>query len=238
VPTRRPASVTAVTRSRARPSRWALRWAAAGAVTQVAERVLEGLARPFVVNGRELHVRGSMGIARMESDVEGADHLLRNADLAMYRAKAAGRGGYERYDPEMHTELVQRVQLEADLRRTLEAGELFLQYQPTFDLGSGQIVGTEALARWKHPIRGLVPPTEFIPLAEASGLIRPLGAWVVLREACRQAAAWQRDSPRGRSRWPSASTCRAGSSRSPRWSTTSPRPWRRAARRRTRWSWR
>jgi predicted signal transduction protein with EAL and GGDEF domain len=204
----------------------------------VAERVLEGLARPFVVNGRELHVRGSMGIARMESDVEGADHLLRNADLAMYRAKAAGRGGYERYDPEMHTELVQRVQLEADLRRTLEAGELFLQYQPTFDLGSGQIVGTEALARWKHPIRGLVPPTEFIPLAEASGLIRPLGAWVVLREACRQAAAWQRDSPRGRSRWPSASTCRAGSSRSPRWSTTSPRPWRRAVCPRTRWSWR
>jgi diguanylate cyclase (GGDEF)-like protein/PAS domain S-box-containing protein len=160
-------------------------------VVQVAERVLEGLRQPFVVNGRELHVRGSMGIARMESDVDGADHLLRNADLAMYRAKAAGQGGYERYDPEMHTELVQRVQLEADLRRALEAGELFLEYQPTFDLASGQIVGAEALARWQHPNRGLVPPTEFIPLAEASGLIRPLGAWV-LREACRQAAEWQR----------------------------------------------
>ena len=160
-------------------------------VVQVAERVLEGLRQPFVVNGRELHVRGSMGIARMESDVEGADHLLRNADLAMYRAKAAGQGGYERYDPEMHTELVQRVQLEADLRRALDKGELFLQYQPTFDLASGQIVGAEALARWRHPTRGLVPPTEFIPLAEASGLIRPLGAWV-LREACRQAAEWQR----------------------------------------------
>jgi diguanylate cyclase (GGDEF)-like protein/PAS domain S-box-containing protein len=157
----------------------------------VAERILEGLRQPFFINGRELHVRGSMGIARMESDVDGADHLLRNADLAMYRAKAAGRGGFERYDPEMHTELVQRVQLEADLRRALEAGELFLQYQPTIDLSSGQIVGAEALARWQHPTRGLVPPTEFIPLAEASGLIRPLGAWV-LREACRQAAAWQR----------------------------------------------
>jgi diguanylate cyclase (GGDEF)-like protein/PAS domain S-box-containing protein len=162
-------------------------------VTQVADRVLEGLARPFHVNGRELHVRGSMGIARMDLDVDGADQLLRNADLAMYRAKAAGRGGYERYDPEMHTELVARVQLEADLRRALESGEgeLFLQYQPTFDLASGQLVGAEALARWQHPTRGLVPPTEFIPLAEASGLIRPLGAWV-LREACRQAAEWQR----------------------------------------------
>jgi diguanylate cyclase (GGDEF)-like protein/PAS domain S-box-containing protein len=163
-------------------------------VVQVAERVLDGLRQPFEVNGRELHVRGSMGIARMDSDVDGADQLLRNADLAMYRAKAAGRGGFERYDPEMHTELVQRVQLESDLRRALEAGELFLQYQPTFDLGSGQIVGAEALARWNHPVRGLVPPTEFIPLAEASGLIRPLGAWV-LREACRQAAEWQRSSP-------------------------------------------
>jgi EAL domain-containing protein (putative c-di-GMP-specific phosphodiesterase class I) len=130
----------------------------------------------------------------MDHDVDGADQLLRNADLAMYRAKAAGRGGFERYDPEMHTELVQRVQLESDLRRALEAGELFLQYQPTFDLGSGQIVGAEALARWNHPVRGLVPPTEFIPLAEASGLIRPLGSWV-LREACRQAAEWQRSSP-------------------------------------------
>jgi diguanylate cyclase (GGDEF)-like protein/PAS domain S-box-containing protein len=162
-------------------------------VTQVAERVLEGLAKPFEVNGRELHVRGSMGIARMDSDVEGADQLLRNADLAMYRAKAAGRGGFARYDPEMHTELVQRVQLEADLRRALDEGELFLHYQPTFDLASGQLVGAEALARWRHPTRGLVPPTEFIPLAEASGLIRPLGAWV-LREACRQAAEWQRSS--------------------------------------------
>jgi diguanylate cyclase (GGDEF)-like protein/PAS domain S-box-containing protein len=163
-------------------------------VTMVAERVLEGLRQPFVVNGRELHVRGSMGIAKMESDVEGADQLLRNADLAMYRAKAAGRGGYERYDPEMHTELVQRVQLEADLRRALDDGELFLHYQPTIDLASGQIVGAEALARWHHPTRGLVPPTEFIPLAESSGLIQRLGAWV-LREACRQAAVWQQANP-------------------------------------------
>jgi diguanylate cyclase (GGDEF)-like protein/PAS domain S-box-containing protein len=164
----------------------------------VAERILEELRQPFLISGRELHVRGSMGIARMDSDVDGADQLLRNADLAMYRAKAAGQGGYERYDPGMHTELVQRVQLEADLRRALEAGELFLHYQPTIDLASGQIAGAEALARWRHPTRGEVPPAEFIPLAEASGLIRPLGAWV-LGEACRQAAAWQRaNSQRGK----------------------------------------
>jgi diguanylate cyclase (GGDEF)-like protein/PAS domain S-box-containing protein len=157
----------------------------------VAQRILDELRQPFFIGGRELHVRGSMGIARMESDVDGVDQLLRNADLAMYRAKANGQGGYERYDPQMHTELVQRVQLEADLRRALDKGELFLHFQPTIDLASGQIVGAEALARWQHPTRGLVPPTEFIPLAEASGLIRPLGAWV-LREACRQAATWQR----------------------------------------------
>jgi diguanylate cyclase (GGDEF)-like protein/PAS domain S-box-containing protein len=165
-----------------------------GDLTMVAERVLDGLRQPFSVNGRELHVRGSMGIARMDSDVEGADQLLRNADLAMYRAKAAGRGGFERYDPDMHTELVQRVQLEADLRRALEGGELFLEFQPTFDLASGHLIGAEALARRRHPTRGLVPPTEFIPLAEASGLIRPIGAWV-LREACRQAMAWQAAHP-------------------------------------------
>jgi diguanylate cyclase (GGDEF)-like protein/PAS domain S-box-containing protein len=159
-------------------------------VAAVADRVLEGLRQPFKVNGRELHVSGSMGIARMDPDVDGVDQLLRNADLAMYRAKAAGQGGFERYDPGMHTQLVERMQLETDLRRALDDGELFLHYQPTIELASGQITGAEALARWGHPTRGLVPPTEFIPLAEASGLIQRLGAWV-LREACRQAAVWQ-----------------------------------------------
>jgi len=161
----------------------------------VAERTLEELRQPFFINDRELHISGSMGIARMDPDVDGVDQLLRNADLAMYRAKAAGQGGFERYDPGMHTELVQRVQLEADLRRALDEGDLFLHYQPTIDLASGQITGAEALARWRHPTRGLVPPTEFIPLAEASGLIQRLGAWV-LQEACRQAAVWQQANSR------------------------------------------
>jgi hypothetical protein len=207
-------------------------------VVQVAERVLGGLRQPFEVNGRELHVRGSMGIARMDSDVDGADQLLRNADLAMYRAKAAGRGGFERYDPEMHTELVQRVQLESDLRRALEAGELFLHYQPTFDLGSGQIVGAEALARWNHPVRGLVPPTEFIPPGRGQRADPPpwlLGAPGGLpaggRVAAQQPAA-------GEAADPSTSTCPAASSSSPRWSTTWPRLSRRAACPRPRWSWR
>ena len=160
----------------------------------VAERILAELRQPFEVNGRELHVRGSMGIARMDPDVDGVDQLLRNADLAMYRAKAAGQSGFERYDPGMHTQLVDRMELEADLRRALDEGKLFLHYQPTIELASGQIVGAEALCRWKHPIRGLVPPTEFIPLAETSGLIQRLGAWV-LREACRQAAVWQQADP-------------------------------------------
>src|SRR4030095_1081348 len=117
----------------------------------------------FLVNGRELHVRGSMGIARMDSDVDGADQLLRNADLAMYRAKAAGQGGFARYDPGMHTELVARVQLEADLRRALDEGELFLHYQPTFDLASGQIVGAEALAPLAAPDPGAGPADRVHP---------------------------------------------------------------------------
>jgi diguanylate cyclase (GGDEF)-like protein/PAS domain S-box-containing protein len=111
----------------------------------VADRILEELRQPFFVNDRELHVSGSMGIARMDNDVDSVDQLLRNADLAMYRAKAAGQGGFERYDPGMHTQLVDRMQLEADLRRALDEGELFLHYQPTIDLASGRSWGPR---RW------------------------------------------------------------------------------------------
>jgi diguanylate cyclase (GGDEF)-like protein/PAS domain S-box-containing protein len=206
-------------------------------VTQVAERVLEGLARPFVVNDRELHVRGSMGIARMESDVDGADHLLRNADLAMYRAKAAGQGGYERYDPQMHTELVQRVQLEADLRRTLDTGELFLHFQPTIDLASGQVVGAEALARWQHPTRGWSPRPSSSPWPRPRASSDPWAPGCCGRPAGRRPSG-SAAPPTGTSRWPSASTSPAASSRSPRWSRTWPPPWARATCSPTRWCWR
>jgi diguanylate cyclase (GGDEF)-like protein len=160
----------------------------------VAARITETLREPFVVEGQELHVRASVGIAVRDPDVESADQLLRNADLAMYRAKATGEGSFERYDPDMHADVVERLQLGADLRRALESEELTLHYQPTFALASGQIMGVEALIRWNHSGRGPVPPSQFIPLAENSGFVRPIGKWV-LGEACRQAVLWHERHP-------------------------------------------
>jgi EAL domain-containing protein (putative c-di-GMP-specific phosphodiesterase class I) len=146
------------------------------------------LGQPFLIGGRELRVGVSIGLAPA---VPGGDigQLLRDADLAMYRAKAAGGNGWAGYDPRMLTGLVERLQLEADLRLALDRGELTLHYQPTVELATGEITGFEALVRWRHPVRGLVSPLEFIGIAEATGLIVPLGRWV-LTEACRQAVAW------------------------------------------------
>jgi diguanylate cyclase (GGDEF)-like protein/PAS domain S-box-containing protein len=165
--------------------------------SEAARRIVDGLREPFLVDGQEIHVRASIGIATTGSEAEAedaeatedADRLMRNADLAMYRAKAAGQGSFTRYDPQMHTGLVERLQLESDLRRALDGGELELHYQPTIELATGEICGFEALLRWHHPTRGLISPVDFIPLAESTGLIRPFGQWV-LREACRQAVAW------------------------------------------------
>jgi diguanylate cyclase (GGDEF)-like protein/PAS domain S-box-containing protein len=160
----------------------------------VAQRITGSLRDPFRVDHQEIHVRGSVGLAIATADVSDADRLLRNADLAMYRAKAAGEGGFERYDPEMHVDLVERLQLEADLRRGIEAGELALQYQPVVALDTSRIEGVEALVRWKHPTRGLMPPGWFIPIAEESGLIVPMGRWV-LEQAVKQAASWHAKHP-------------------------------------------
>jgi diguanylate cyclase (GGDEF)-like protein/PAS domain S-box-containing protein len=154
----------------------------------VARRVIAALGEPFEIGGRVLHIGASIGIASA-GDAADLEHLQRNADLAMYRAKAAGGSGLARYDPRMHDELVDRLALESDLRAALERDELTLHYQPTVDLGTGEIVGFEALVRWPHPTRGMVMPLDFVGIAETTGLIVPLGRWV-LAEACRQAVAW------------------------------------------------
>jgi diguanylate cyclase (GGDEF)-like protein/PAS domain S-box-containing protein len=160
----------------------------------IAERIGAALQEPVRVGERELHVAASIGLA-CGADAGDIDQLLRNADLAMYRAKAAGGAGLAAYDPGMLAGLVQRLELEADLRLALERSELTLHYQPTVELRTGAIVGFEALVRWHHPTRGMVSPLDFIGIAETTGLIVPLGRWV-LTEACRQAVAWGAGSTR------------------------------------------
>jgi diguanylate cyclase (GGDEF)-like protein/PAS domain S-box-containing protein len=161
-------------------------------VTVVAERVLEALRLPFVIDGKEVVTAASIGISIAESGSRDADDLLRNADVAMYTAKGRGRNRYELFKPSMHRAMLDRLDLEADLRRAVERGEFVLNYQPTVALDTGRISGMEALVRWNSPERGLVPPGLFIPVAEDTGLIVALGAWV-LEEACRQAVAWKQE---------------------------------------------
>jgi diguanylate cyclase (GGDEF)-like protein len=158
----------------------------------VAERILDVLAEPFAleaVPSSPIAVTASIGIAT--GDRESASDLLRDADIALYEAKAAGRNRYVLFRQEMHAAAQGRLALETDLRAALPRGELFLDYQPTFDLGETSLVGAEALIRWRHPTRGLMSPGEFIPLAEDTGLIVPIGRWV-LETACTQAGAWHR----------------------------------------------
>jgi len=163
---------------------------------RVANRILERLRTPFTFEGRDLYISSSIGIAfGMLGEVQPAD-LLRYADVAMYRAKTAGKARCVVFDHSMHAAWVAKASLESDLHSALERGELRVVYQPIADLTTGALVGAEALARWQHPTRGLVLPLEFLPLAEETGLILPMGQWV-LEEACRQAASWQRVAPSG-----------------------------------------
>jgi diguanylate cyclase (GGDEF)-like protein/PAS domain S-box-containing protein len=157
-----------------------------------AEGLLNGLALPIVLRDRDLTPTASIGIAIAAG--EDAETLLRNADTAMYAAKRQGRGRYAIFEPAMHATVVERLDLAADLARAVEKHQLLLCYQPEIHLQSGRISGLEALVRWRHPTRGEVLPGEFIPLAEETGMILPIGHWV-LREACRQVKTWQE-------RWP------------------------------------
>jgi diguanylate cyclase (GGDEF)-like protein/PAS domain S-box-containing protein len=155
----------------------------------IADRVTNAMRRPFKLRGGEIVAGASIGIARGDATAD-ADDLLRNADVAMYVGKRGQKGQYMVFQPEMYAAVRDRLTLETELRRDIERGNLALAFQPIIDLDSECVAGVEALVRWPHPDRGLLPPNEFIPLAEATGLIVPLGRWV-LREACRLGASWR-----------------------------------------------
>jgi diguanylate cyclase (GGDEF)-like protein len=155
----------------------------------VADRIVDSLRVTFLLGASEVQVGGSIGIAAARLGAERADELLRNADVAMYTAKTSGKNRVAIFEPTMHAAIVARHELSAELSKSLGRGELVLQYQPIIDLRTLTAIGVEALVRWRHPTRGLLGPDDFIPLAEETGSIVALGAWV-LEEACRQAAAW------------------------------------------------
>jgi diguanylate cyclase (GGDEF)-like protein/PAS domain S-box-containing protein len=163
--------------------------AAAADAEAVGAKILETLNRDYDLAGKEHHSTPSIGVTLYRGHEAGMDELLKQADLAMYQAKAAGRNAMRFYDPEMQTAVTRRSELEADLRHALQESQFLLYYQPQVD-GAGRTIGAEALVRWRHPERGLVSPLEFIPLAEDTGLILPLGDWV-LNHACHRLAQWQ-----------------------------------------------
>jgi diguanylate cyclase (GGDEF)-like protein len=166
--------------------------------TNLAHRIQEKLQSPFNLSGHEVFTTTSIGIAVSSTGYDHPENMLRDADTAMYRAKAQGKACYEIFDKGMHTHAVYVLQMENDLRRAIEREELRVYYQPIVSLENGQLAGFEALIRWQHPERGFINPSDFIPLAEDTGLIVPLGLWI-LKRACQQLCLWQWQSPSNRS---------------------------------------
>jgi diguanylate cyclase (GGDEF)-like protein/PAS domain S-box-containing protein len=166
-----------------------------GEVCGVADRILGSMRAPFSIDGRELAITASVGIAISADRASSAEVLLRNADMAMYLAKDRGKDRSEIFEEEMHASVFERLELRTDLAHGIENGQLLLHYQPIVSLESQRVVGVEALVRWDHTDRGVLSPDTFVPLAEETGLIVPLGHWV-LTEACEQLDAWRRSNPR------------------------------------------
>ncbi len=161
-----------------------------GQAAALAQSIIDGMKAPFEVDSQRLFISVSIGISLFPSDALSAEQLLRNADSALFKAKTCGRAGYALYTEELTAHAQQRVETAGELRRALEQEELRVYYQPVHDLFSGKMIGVEALVRWQHPQRGLVPPGEFIPIAERTGLIADIDTWV-LRQACLQMVKWQ-----------------------------------------------
>jgi diguanylate cyclase (GGDEF)-like protein/PAS domain S-box-containing protein len=166
--------------------------ASADSAAELASRLIASLAPPFELRDQKVYTGVSIGIAISPPADRDPEEMLKQADLALYRAKEDGRNAYRFFNEQMNTEIQRRMALGQQLHQALECDELFLEYQPQVDLSSRRLVGVEALLRWRHPELGIVPPLDFVPIAESNGLILPIGEWV-LREACRQARRWQQE---------------------------------------------